>query len=242
MSNTSLSSDELLALDHNDHEGAFRDYLKGSSRHLEDKHAFLIDWVKPGPEDQILECGSSSGKTCVDFARHAGCYCLGIDFDPAAVAVANTMRDQHFPELAERCQFECDSLETMSFSRPFNKVLMPDFSEHIPDEVFAGILDNLRRHLPGARLYVYTPLRSHIFEVMKHRNIILKNKSGHINVKTERELVDFLEAQGWRVESVTRRVSSIPVFKYLEMVLGRVPGIGPLFHRRIALVARPAES
>ena len=234
-----LTDEELRALDHNNHEGAFRGYLN-NSRHAADKQAFLRSWVKPGADDRILECGSSSGKTSIDFTRHADCYCLGVDFDLAAVATASANRDQHFPELQERCRFHCGDLASMQFETAFNKVLMPDFTEHIPDRVFSAILKNIGNQLPDTTLYIYTPNRSHLFEILKHRNLILKNEGGHINVKTRRQLERFLAGHGWRVESSTWRRSSIPVIRYFESVLGHLPVVGALFQRRIVLTARPS--
>lgn len=234
-----MTREELLALEHNDHEWAFRMYLDGSRR-ARDKQDFLFNWVQPSSGDVILECGSSSGKTSVDFARRSDCEILGVDFDDEARRVACAMRDAHFPEVAGRCRFVCDDLETMKFDRDFTKILMPDFSEHIPDRVFANILANIARQLPEARLYVYTPLRSHIFEILKHRNIVLKNPTGHINVKTRKELLQFLDANHWAVESAQWRESAIPVFCRIERVLGHLPVLGTLFQRRIAIIARPS--
>lgn len=240
MSKETLTREELLKLKHNDHEWAFDLYLS-QSRHTQDKQNFLIEWVRPSAGDVILECGSSSGKTSIDFARKGDCRVLGVDFDEHARQIATSVRDRHFPELAERCQFVCDDLESMRFSAQFNKVLMPDFSEHIPDRVFTKILSNLAEQLPNARLYIYTPLRSHLFEILKHRNILLKNPSGHINVKTRKELVSFLEKNGWQIESISWRESAIPIFKHVEKLFGHIPVIGTLFQRRIAVIARPGE-
>ena len=237
MSKENLTTEELLELKHNDHEWAFDLYLN-QSRHTQDKQTFLFEWVRPGAGDFILECGSSSGKTSIDFARNSDCQVLGVDFDENAVEVATSLREKHFPELRERCQFVCDDLESMRFSSQINKVLMPDFSEHIPDRVFANILDNLAQQLPDVRLYIYTPLRSHMFELLKHRNIILKNPSGHINVKTRKELVSFLTSKGWQIEDIDWRASTIPALRYFEKVLGHLPLVGSLFQRRIAIIAR----
>ncbi len=82
---------QLRALKHNDHRAAFEGYMSGS-RHARDKQSFLLSWVRPTAQDYILECGSSSGKTSIDFSRHSDCYCLGVDFDPEAVAVASAIQ------------------------------------------------------------------------------------------------------------------------------------------------------
>jgi hypothetical protein len=241
MSADDLSDEELLALDHNNHRGAFSGYLN-KSRHSVDKHRFLLSWVKPVASDFILECGSSSGKTSIDFSSKSACHCHGVDFDPEAIAISSSLRDEHFPELKDLCSFECGDLAAMPLGRQINKVLMPDFTEHIPDRVFASILENIKRQASEAKLYIYTPLRSHIFEILKHHNFILKNPSGHINVKTRAELIAFLTEHGWEVEHVSWRPSSIPVFKYAEWLLGRVPLFGRLFQRRIAVIARPSSA
>lgn len=232
------SKEDLLKLHHNDHEKAFFEYLK-NARHIKDKQTFLLQWIQPTENDMILECGSSSGRTSIHFSRTTGCYCLGIDFDQTAIDISTKLRDQYFPKLKIRCQFQCDDLETMDFDIPFNKVLMPDFTEHIPDELFSSILANIRTKLGDITLYIYTPLRTHIFERMKHNNFFLKNTSGHINVKTEEELKSFLNQNGWLINKVIWRPSAIPLFKYLEMILGHIPFIGRLFQRRIAIIAKP---
>lgn len=239
MSADELTDEELLALDHNDHAESFRSYLRGS-RHSNDKQSFLRSWVNPSVGDLILECGSSSGKTSVDLARHSSCYCLGVDFDPSAVQISNSNRDKHFPQLSGHCEFEHADLANMQFEKKFNKVLMPDFSEHIPDRIFAAILENIRKQLEDTTLYIYTPNRSHIFEVLKSRNFILKNPNGHINVKTRGQLERFLEANGWKLESSTWRRSAIPIVKHFESVLGYLPIIGKLFQRRIVITAKKA--
>lgn len=238
MNSENFSKEELQGLDHNDHRKAFQDYLQGryTSR---DKHSFLFSWVSPQKNDMILECGSSSGKTCIDFSRRSDCYCLGIDFDPQAIQISGEMRDTYFPELKDRCFFKEGDLENMQIDNNITKILMPDFTEHIPDHVFSKILENIKKQLPNVRLYIYTPLRSHIFEIMKHKNLILKKPSGHINVKTEKELIDLLETNNWSVESIQWRPSHIPLFRFMELFLGHIPVLGILFRRRIAVIAVP---
>jgi SAM-dependent methyltransferase len=230
--------EQLLSLHHNDHRAAFGKYLRGD-RHVRDKHDFLLSWIAPTEKDVILECGSSSGKTCIDLARRGRCRAVGVDFDPEAVEVATEMRDRHFPELTGRCRFLLGDLATMAFSSEITKVVMPDFTEHIPDSVFDAILANIRRQLPHVLLYIYTPARTHFFERMRRHNFILKNPSGHINVKTEAELAQHLLERGWRIVRQTWRPSHLPVLRLAERLLGRLPLIGPMCHRRIAVLAAP---
>ena len=228
---------ELRELFHNDHRAAFSGYLRGS-RHASDKQKFLRNWVSPTPTDFILECGSSSGKTSMDLARHGNCRCLGVDFDADAVRVSSALRDRHFPELVSRCSFVQGDLSTMAFPPGITKILMPDFTEHLPDRVFRRILDNMAAQMPTAELLIYTPCRSHVFEVLKHRNILLKNPSGHINVKTRAQLVHLLDDAGWRVTESSWHESSMWYMKLVERVLAPLPWIGPFFQRRLVIRAR----
>jgi len=265
------TDEQLLSLQHNDHARAFRWYLEGR-RHTIDKQEFLFTWIDPKETDVIVECGSSSGKTCIDLARRSGCRILGIDFDEEAVELARRFRDTYFPELSDRCRFRRDDLTEMTFERNTTKVIMPDFTEHIPDSVFEKTLRNIKRQLPHVLLYIYTPSRTHFLERMRHRNY----PSGHINVKTEEQLRNHLEQKGWSIIHTQWRPSHLPVFigvrmakvtgrvlwapeirrfvgcrcfigdsrnnrriRRIESLLGRLPVLGLLFHRRAAVVATP---
>ncbi|MGR8918885.1 MAG: class I SAM-dependent methyltransferase [Gammaproteobacteria bacterium] len=236
-----LSDGELRELFHNDHEQAFAGYLRGSA-HAQNKEAFLLEWVAPAAADHILECGSSSGKTCIALARHAGCRCLGVDFDPEAVRIASALRDEHFPALRERCAFAVGDLTSMRFDEDITKVLMPDFTEHVPDRVLRAILRNLREQLPAVELYIYTPSRSHVFEILKHRGIILSNPPGHINVKTRAALTRLLVEEGWVIVESGSHYSSMWYVRPVERLLRPLPVIGKYFDRRLALRARPAAT
>ncbi len=233
-----LSKEELLKLDHNPHEKTFHLYL-GRDAYIKDKQDFLFGWIKPKRDDYILECGSSSGKTCIDFVRRSGCKALGVDFDQLAVKVSNKLMKKHFPGVSKKCTFVKKDLEKMHFDRSVNKVVMADFTEHIPNRIFKNILDNIRKQLPGVALYIYTPLRTHLFEIMKHRNIILKNTSGHINVKTKKQLIGFLKSNQWGILDIKLLPSFIPIYRGIEQLLIKMPFVGLLFSRKIAVVAKP---
>jgi cyclopropane fatty-acyl-phospholipid synthase-like methyltransferase len=231
----SWTKQKLQGLCHNKHEQAFQNYLHQSS-HARDKHEFLFSWIAPKKEDVILECGCSGGKTSVDLSRKSGCYILGVDFDPHAIQTAASMRDKYFPELKNSCDFVEGDLESMKFTKQFTKVVMADFTEHIPDRVFQGILMNIQTQLPNAVLYIYTPCRTHLFELIKC-NIIKNQQSGHINLKTEKELKVFLAQRGWKIIEQQWRPSHFPVFNVVERFFGWLPVIGLLLHRRIAIKA-----
>ncbi|MFZ2970796.1 MAG: methyltransferase domain-containing protein [Minisyncoccia bacterium] len=232
------SEQELLQLNHRDLEKTFNNYLGNKHRNVCDKQSFLLEWVDPQKNETILECGSSSGKTCVDFANKSGCNMIGIDFDPDAIEVSARMQKKYFPELDARCIFRKDDLAQMFFDRKIKKIIMPDFTEHITNEVFSGILNNMKQ-LQDVKLYIYTPAGTHIFEILRHRNIILKKIMNHINVKTENEMVRFLEENGWKVVERKWRPSHLPVIRIFEILFGNFPLVGKYFHRKMAIMATP---
>jgi len=228
---------ELQAMKHNEHRAAFQSYLQAKN-HVIDKAIFIRKWMAPTDRDTVMECGSSSGKTAVDLAHHSGCRVIGVDFQDEAIAVSRAMRDKYFPNLKSRVEFVKGDLRSMRFGRQISKVIMPDFTEHVPDDMLGEILQNIGKQLPDATLYVYTPDRSHIFEILKHRGILLKNPPGHINVKSAHELQEFLKRQNWEIQRYQWRPSHIPIVRLLESILAHLPIVGKAFRRRIAIVAK----
>jgi cyclopropane fatty-acyl-phospholipid synthase-like methyltransferase len=233
----SYTYQELQTMKHNEHRDAFQSYLRAKN-HAIDKAKFIRKWMTLNDRDTVMECGSSSGKTSVDLAHHSGCRVIGIDFQDEAIAVSCAMRDKYFPKLKSRVEFLKGDLRNMRFDRKISKVLMPDFTEHVPDDILSEILQNIGKQLPHAILYVYTPDRSHIFEILRHRGILLKNPPGHVNVKSARELKEFLKRQNWEIQRYQWRPSHIPIVRIFEMALSYLPIIGKLFRRRIAIIAR----
>jgi ribosomal protein L11 methylase PrmA len=234
------SEEELRKLKHNDHRSAFMSYVN-NSEFVQYKHKFLYDWIHPNKNDYILECGSSSGKTCVDFSKRSNCRILGVDFDSEAIEISTELQQKYFPELTKKCKFKQDDLSSMSFDKDITKVLMPDFTEHIPNKVFSNILANIKNQLPDTKLYIYTPDGNHIFEKLKKYNFILKNCEGHINVKTANELKYFLNSNGWEILNYQWRPSHIKYFCFIEKLLSRIPLLGNFFRRRIVLIATPRK-
>lgn len=234
--NKNYTKEELLSLKHNDHRAAFYGYLN-KSKHSIQKNNFLMSWIKPNNEDYILECGSSSGKTCIEMALR-GANVIGIDFDPQAIAISLEMKNKYFPKLNKTCQFVEGDLENMKFPSKITKIIMPDFTEHIPDQVFKNILSNIKKQLPGIPVYIYTPDGAHIFELLKKRNFILKNPEGHINVKTTKQLKNFVNACSWNIQSYQWLPSHIKYLSYVERFLSIIPIIGIYFRRRIAIIVQ----
>jgi hypothetical protein len=90
---------------------------------------------------------------------------------------------------------------------------------------------------PGGRFIVYTPSKTHFFELLKKRNIILKEDKSHVGLRTMKEYVNILSRAGFVVKESYFEPTHIPVFNFLERTLMPIPGIGDLFKRRICICA-----
>lgn len=231
---------QLLSLKHSEPEKAFLRYINKKPVTFS-KREFLVSWIKPKKEDFILECGSSSGVTCTHLVRNSGCCALGVDFDPVAIEVSTKMRDKFFPELKNKCHFVKGNLETMKFPPNITKVIMPDFTEHIPDKVFSRILNNIKKQLGHVTLYIYTPPRDNILEIMKRKNFILKRAEGHINTKNLAELKNFIESRGWKVIESGWRYHYNPYIRMIERLFCHLPFFKKFFQRKITIIAVPNE-
>jgi cyclopropane fatty-acyl-phospholipid synthase-like methyltransferase len=231
---------QLLSLKHNNPEGVFLRYVNKKPVTFS-KREFLFSWINPKKDDFILECGSSSGVTCIHLVKNSGCCALGIDFDPVAIEVSNKMRDKFFPELKNKCHFVKDNLETMKFLPNITKIIMPDFTEHIPDKVFSRILDNIKKQLGHVTLYIYTPPRENILEMMRRKNFILKRTEGHINLKTSAELKNFIESRGWKIIESGWNYHYHPCIRMIEKLFYHLPFLKNFFQRKITLIAVPNE-
>jgi cyclopropane fatty-acyl-phospholipid synthase-like methyltransferase len=236
------TKNQLLSLKHNDYrEKVYLDYIKQKPV-IFSKREFLVSWIKPKKEDFILECGSSSGITGIHLTKNSGCYVLGIDFDSKAIKISARMRNKFFPELKSKCCFRTGNLETMRFPTNVTKVVMADFTEHIPDKVFSRILNNIKKQLGHVTLYIHTPPRDNIFEIMRRKNFILKRHEGHINTKTSAELKSFIESRGWKVIESGWRYHYNPYVRIVEQLFCHLPFLKKFFQRKITLIAIPNET
>ncbi len=236
-----MNQERLITLNHVNLQDSIESYLTKKNIIIFKQNQLFL-WVNPKKEDYILECGSASGKTAIDLALKSNCHVLGIDFDEKAIKFSNKILNEKFPKLKKNIVFKKADLTKIKLSKKINKVVMADFPEHVPDKVLKKMLDNIKNQLPHVQLYIFTPIRTHIFEILQHHHIILKRISGHINLKTEFEIKKFLTSTGWKIVKYKRTPSSLPLFNLIERILGHVPLIGPLFHRKILILAKPRQN
>ena len=133
-------------------------------------------------------------------------------------------------------KFFCrDATDTRFCGASFDLVYCVDFVEHIYSSVYDNLLREVCRILKaGGKFIIYTPNPSHIFEILKKNNIVLKKDISHVDYKTMARLRQSLIRRGFHIEKAFYMESHVPVFSILERHLMRYI---PIFRRRNAVLA-----
>lgn len=218
------------------------------ARRLHDRHWFrnnagkfrsrwenCLRLLAPQHDEVLLELGCAAGEHTLPLAGMVQ-RAIGLDFSADAIRLARA-RASREGSAAEFVQGDAADLSAFA-DGSVDKVLAMDLVEHVPDEVLAAMLDECWRVLrPGGRLVVYTPSATHYVERMKAANFILRQLPGHIAVRSGPAYAAALKAQPWARVRLEYLPSSYPLFGWLDRLLWRVPGIGPLFRFRILFAA-----
>lgn len=169
--------------------------------HPDDAHSILMRLIPPG--SRVLELGCASGYLSGYMEQALGCRVTGLEFDPAATAIAATRCSEVYTVDLDAP----DALATAASSAPYDVLLAAAVLEHIkqPRRVLAEARGLLK---PGGLVIVSLPN-------VAHWQIRLKLLAGSFDyedygimdrthlclytLKTGRELV---ESQGYTVEQI----------------------------------------
>lgn len=193
----------------------------------------VFSLLPPVRAAHVLDLGCGMGTFTIEAAR-AGAYAIGVDPMPAALAAARRVADA---ENAVGARFvRADAAYLPIADRCADIALAADFTEHLDDDTLRRVLDEARRVLrPGGTLVIYTPERSHLFERLRERGMLLRQDPSHIGVRTDEALIDAVGRAGFRDIHVTHLPSHLPGWNLLERAFAsRVA----LLRRRVGLTAR----
>ncbi len=83
---------------------------------------------------------------------------------------------------------------------------------------------------PNGKLYLHTPNPEFFLEIMKNKNIFLKQFPDHVSVRTPSENIDMIEKSGFKITKV-KLISQYTIAKLLHP-LSYIPWIGKYFKAR----------
>lgn len=194
-------------------------------------------------EDAVCELGCGTGDVLLAVAERVK-YCLGVDFAPDAIEQANIGKRRRE---VNNCDFICEEIttlgETEKYTNSFTKVLMMDVTEHIDDETMCDFIQTAGRILKQSGiLYIHTPNRDALLEILKDRNIILKQLPGHIAVRNTGQYRNLLENNGFNVVSVKYLPHYNRLLNIIDSIMMQIPFVGRFFKSRILIKAIITES
>ncbi len=192
----------------------------------------VLELHAPQPTDRILDLGCGWGT--ISFALGPKVReVVGLDFSERAIACCNERLDSSgFDNVSFRVG---DARDSGVRAGSFDVVTAADLFEHLyPDDSEAVAAEGFRVLKPGGRFAVWTPCRSHILEVLKNNNMVLKKDIAHVDYKSMPRMKAILSGAGFEIARAYFAESHVPGLRVVERLGQRWV---PLLRRRIAVLA-----
>ncbi|MBA3871143.1 MAG: methyltransferase domain-containing protein [Anaerolineae bacterium] len=196
-----------------------------ANAHPQDAHSILMRLIPH--HSKVLELGCASGYLSGYMEQALGCRVTGLEFDPAATAIAATRCSEvHTADLDAP-----HALEVAASSAPYDVLLAAAVLEHLKQA--EGILQDAHKLLkPDATLIVSLPNIAHwsmrlrlLLGQFNYQDYGIMDKT-HVYLYTLKTGRDLLEQNGYRVESV--HIAGSGVQNILSRLFGeRAPLILP---------------
>jgi SAM-dependent methyltransferase len=185
------------------------------------------DLVDPQPGDRILDLGCAAG-AITHYLSTFGCEVTGVDLEPRAIMRARGL----FPGL----RFEIADAARLPYAdESFDKVVAADFVEHVDDQIFLRVCDEVHRVLvPGGTFALYAPNPRHLIERLKDREILLAQNPTHIGLRDAETTAALLRQGGFAVLRNEWRPSFFRGLRVIERLAG--PRL-ELFRYRLCILA-----
>ncbi len=195
----------------------------------------LVPLMAMNGTEKIVDIGCGNALSLTALNGHFSSY-AGIDFSEPFIEAA-LMRARSLG--IENAEFYCGSAEVFAEENAdkFDVALALDISEHVYDTEWLSMLRAVHKMLKaGGRLFVHTPNSTFFVEIMKKKNIILKQFPEHIAVRTMDENIQLLEQAGYGIKTA----HTLPHYNFLSALhpLSKIPRIGRHFMARIFIEAR----
>ncbi len=192
----------------------------------------VLQLCAPRPTDRILDLGCGWGT--ISFALGPKVReVVGIDFAEQAINRCNARLDAFG---LDNVFFRVgDARASGLAASSFDAVVAADLFEHLyPADSEEAAAEMFRVLKPGGRLAVWTPCRTHILEVLKNNDIVLKRDISHVDYKSMARMKRILVRAGFEITRACFAESHLPALNVVERLGQRWL---PLLRRRIAVLA-----
>ncbi len=198
----------------------------------------LLQYISVKPDDKVVDFACGSAMLMEHIAPSVASY-TGVDFSlPFIKAAIDNAHNKGFSNV----HFEHSQISKFSenHKKEFDAAFAFDFSEHVDDRQWLSILKQIKKTLkPKATLYLHTPNRDFIVEILKEQNWLLSQLPEHIAVRTMKENIGLLQKAGYKTPNV-KYLAHYNVLRFLHP-LSHLPMIGKNFSARIFITAKNGE-
>ncbi|MFQ6131255.1 MAG: class I SAM-dependent methyltransferase [Armatimonadota bacterium] len=219
-----------------DYYAVHAERVRENSRFHRHRVANVLSLLKPQPTELVLDLGCGVGSLTLACAQ-AGARCIGLDYELTGLRLARDLVAEI--GLTGALPLVCADACLLPFAASsIPAIVAADLTEHLTDDALRDMLAQCHIVLrPGGRLVIYTPCPAHWVERLKARGIIWQPDPTHIGLRSSPELAEAVSRAGFEVARIACFPLHVPLAKSLERVASRLPVVGPLFRRRIGLLA-----
>lgn len=195
----------------------------------------LLPHMRIAADASVVDLACGNGMLMPFVAPRVATY-TGVDFSPEFVRAAKAHAEAAG---VSNASFFCEDISTFCRQRTghFDVAFAMDFSEHVYDAEWVGILRSIRQSLkPGASFFLHTPNASYFIERLKTAGV-LRQLPEHVAVRDAASNISLLEEAGFREIEVTflphyeKRQAWIHHFR-------RSPFLGTLFEARLFIACK----
>ena len=111
-------------------------------------HDFFVSRISAG--ERVLDIGSNNGAVSYDIAEKAGAYVVGIEIDPANVALARKLHSH--PNI----EYRQGNVLTDITAEPFDVIVLSNVLEHLPNR--PALLQHLQEMTHPSRILIRVPM------------------------------------------------------------------------------------